>query len=80
MNNNKYVVAGAVCFVFFIFKFMEMRFFDKENKPLKELVKETILVFFSTLAAFFVLDQLGHVIPVETKAVSPPIFTGVPEF
>lgn len=80
MNNNKYVVAGAICFVFFLFKFMEMRFFDKENKPLKELVKETILVFFSTLCAFFVLDQLGHVIPVEAKAVSPPIFTGGPEF
>ncbi len=80
MFKNKFTISGVIAVVFFLIKFMEMRFLDRENKPLKELVKETILVFFSATGGFFVMEQLSAVIPNEAKLVSPPIFTGGPEF
>jgi hypothetical protein len=39
-----------------------MRFVDKENKPLKFLIRDTLLVYFSVIAGHFVLDQLKPVI------------------
>lgn len=82
MSSNKYVVSGVIAIVYLLLKFIEMRFFDRENKPLKELVRETILVFFSSIGGFFVLDQLAPLNSVIADAapVSPPIFTGSPEF
>ena len=82
MLPNKYVIAGVVSVVYLLLKFFEMRFLDRENKPLKELVRETILVFFSTLGGFFVVEQLGPLNSViaDNTPSSPPIFTGSPEF
>jgi hypothetical protein len=80
MSNNKYIISGVISVIFLLFKFIEMRFLDKENKPLKELVRDAILVFFSAICAFFVLDQLGPVATGEAKVAPPPIFVGGPEF
>ncbi len=80
---NKFVVSGVIAVVYLLFKFIEMRFLDRENKALKELVRETILVFFSSVSGFFILEQLGPIassVAEVTSSSSPPIFTGSPEF
>ena len=74
-----YIIAAVVSFVFLIFKFIEMRFIEKDSKPLKLLIKDALLVFFSVLLGSFVLEQIK---PIRlTEEVRPPqVFTGNPEF
>ena len=56
-----------------------MRFIEKENKPLKLLIRDTLLVYFSVVSGFFILEQLN---PLIQNAGSPitPVFTDNPEF
>ena len=58
MSSNIFVNAGAVAIIFLIMKFIEMRFIEKENKPLKELIKDTLIVYISVLSGFYLLDQV----------------------
>lgn len=74
--DNIFVIAGVVSVVFLIAKFIEMRFVDKENKPLKLLIRDTILVYFSVFFGNFVLEQLK---PIQ-KGATPLVFTDSPDF
>jgi hypothetical protein len=78
--SNMFVNSAAIAFIYFIVKFIEMRFFDKENKPLKFLVKDTFIVYISSVFAFFVLDQLKPILEDGNKIISPQIFTSNPDF
>jgi hypothetical protein len=77
--DNIFIIAGLISFVFFVCKFIEMRFIDKESKPLKLLIRDTLLVYFSVLVGNFVLTQLKPSMQ-EGGASSPAVFTGNPEF
>lgn len=79
MENNIFAVAGIISFTYLIFKFIEMRFLEKENKPLKTLIKDSLVVYFSVLLGIFILDQIKP-ITASTEAITPPVFTGNPEF
>jgi hypothetical protein len=56
--SNIYILAAVISFSFFMVKFIEMRFIEKENKPLKLLIRDTLFVYFSVVAGNFVVDQL----------------------
>ena len=77
-----FIVATVISVIFLITKFIEMRFIDKENKPLKFLIRDTLLVYFSVIAGSFVLEQLKPVIHAGENVIisSPQVFTGNPEF
>ena len=60
--DNIYVTAGMIAFVFFLGKFIEMRFIEKESKPLKVIVKDTLLVYVCTIFAFMILEQLKPIL------------------
>ena len=45
--DNIFIVAAIISLVFFISKFIEMRFVEKETKPLKLLIRDSLLVYFS---------------------------------
>jgi hypothetical protein len=80
--NNVFVVAGVISVIFFIVKFIEMRFVDKESKPLKLLIRDSLLVYFSVIAGNFVVEQL-HVQEMgggSTTVVNPAVFTDNPGF
>lgn len=55
-----------------------MRFVDKENKPLKLLIRDTVLVYFSVILGYFIIDQLKP-IGISEKT-NPTVFTDNPEF
>jgi hypothetical protein len=75
---NIFLVAGIIAVIFLIAKFIEMRFIEKENKPLKLLIRDTILVYLCIVIGLFTIDQLKPVINVEN--VSPAVFTDNPTF
>jgi len=79
---NIFLVAGIISFVFLIVKFVEMRLIDKESKPLKFLVRDTLMVFFSVIVGDFIVEQLGKEIggnPADNIS-NPAVFTDNPGF
>ena len=59
MNNSIFIIAIAISSVYLIFRFIEMRMIIKQNKPLKELFRDTLLVYLSVLLGSFILDQIS---------------------
>ena len=78
---NIFFVAAIISITFLIAKFIEMRFVEKENKPLKFLIRDSLLVYFSVIIANFILEQLKPM--VQNAGASQnvtPIFTDNPGF
>ena len=78
--DNIYIISGIIAFVFFLGKFIEMRFIERESKPLKTIVKDTLLVYVCTIIAFIILEQLKPVINDIVIPETPLAFTDNPPF
>lgn len=78
--DNIFLVAGIVAVIFFIGKFLEMRYVDEEVKPLKVLIKDSLLVYISVVTGFFILEQLEPVISEINVPNIPQAFTDNPPF
>ena len=78
--DNIFLVSGIISVIFFIAKFLEMRYVDKETKPLKLLVKDSLLVFISVIAGNFILEQVKPVIDENLTQANPAAFTDNPPF
>jgi hypothetical protein len=77
--NNIFINAAIISVVFFIAKFIEMRFIEKESKPLKLLIRDTLLVYFSVVSGYFVIDQINPLFKGGGSVVTP-VFTDNPGF
>jgi hypothetical protein len=55
-----------------------MRFIEKENKPLKLLIRDSLLVYFSVLSGYFILEQLNPIVSKGGEKIQ--VFTDNPEF
>jgi predicted PurR-regulated permease PerM len=76
---NIFVTAAIISVMYFTFKFIVMRFVEKENKPLKVLVSDSLLVYFSVILGYFVIEQVNPVIQnVSDKNIH--VFTDNPGF
>lgn len=79
--DNIFVFAGFISAVFFIVKFIEMRFVDHESKPLKVLVRDTILVYISAVVGCYIVEQISPAIADTIHSVaSPAVFNDTPDF
>jgi len=77
--DNIFVTAAIISLIYFIFKFIVMRFVEKENKPLKVLVSDSLLVYFSVILGYFVIEQVNPVI-VNVSDKNIHVFTDNPGF
>ena len=77
MITNIFLVGGIVSLIYFILKFIEMRFVLKENKSFKQIIIDTIIVFVSTLAGNFIVEKIDLKKAEINKA---PAFTDGPGF
>jgi heme/copper-type cytochrome/quinol oxidase subunit 3 len=75
-----FVVSGIIAFVFLLAKFLEMRYIEKESKPLKLLIRDTLIVYFSVIVANFVMDQLNNAVESSGGKKLTPVFTDNPAF
>jgi len=76
--DNIFIIAGVISIVFLISKFIEMRFIEKENKPLKLLIRDSLLVYFSVVSGHFILEQLNPIVSKGAEKIQ--VFTDNPEF
>jgi hypothetical protein len=77
-----FLLATCISILFLLFKFFEMRFIEKETKPLKYLIRDALIVYFSVLSGSVLLDQLKPVLFEGTGELpsQPPVFVGEPSF
>lgn len=84
-----FIIAIFATLLFSIIKFIEMRYLEKEKKPLKFIVRDTIIVFLSSTVASFSFFYLENYISdffnivTETKTLNTnatQIFTDAPGF
>ena len=78
MENNIFYSAGLVALIYILVKFIEMRVIIKENRPLKDLVKDSLVVYFCTVAGFYCLDYFQPLTENITEKVTA--FTSPPDF
>jgi hypothetical protein len=75
---NVLIQAGIIAFLYLLIKFGEMRLVLKENKPVKHLLRDAIIVYITAFLGLYVIDQFllqGEVGKAATKA-----FTDSPSF
>ena len=76
-----FVIAAIISVIFLISKFIEMRFVEKETKPLKLLIRDALLVYFSVVFGDFVIGQINPMIKGGSNASTvTPVFTDNPGF
>jgi hypothetical protein len=80
MATNIFIIAAIISITFLVIKFLEMRYIEKESKPLKLLIKDTLLVYFSVIIAHFVIDQINPVMTAGAGRKVTPVFTDNPAF
>lgn len=79
--DNIFIIAAMISLIFIIAKFIEMRFIEKESKPLKLLIRDALLVYFSVISGYFILEQLKPMIQDGgNSSTITPVFTDNPEF
>ena len=76
--NNIFVNAGIIAVVYSLIKFVEMRMILKESRPVKELLRDSIIVYISTIAGMFIIDQMDSITTIGKKSTN--VFVGNPEF
>jgi hypothetical protein len=88
VDSTKIVITGlVVSVVYFLLKFMEMRFVDPENqKPVKVLLRDSIMVCISAVVGMFVLTQfdslggIGGSSGGGSSTAAPAVFVDTPGF
>ena len=78
MEQSIFITAGIVSFVYLVIKYLEMKFILKEVKPMKLLMRDTIIVYLSVVSGSFIIEQFSGTSAIMKKA--PEIFTNEPAF
>ena len=55
--DNIFIIAAFIALLFLVGKFIEMRFVDKENKPVKLLIRDALLVYVSVVSGHYIFEQ-----------------------
>jgi len=54
------LLSFLITVLFCVFKVVEMKYLEKEDKPLKFLVRDAIVVFICSLLATFLFENMEH--------------------
>ena len=76
--DNVFLQAGIIAVLYLLAKFVEMRFVLKENKPIKLLMRDTVIVYISSIVGMYVIEQF--LLQGETIKAVPQAFIDNPTF
>lgn len=86
---KSFIISIIITILFCVFKMLEMKFIEKEMKPLKLIIRDAIIVLLcSFISSFFVLNMDKNIseffnIVTDSKTINPStteIFTDLPGF
>lgn len=84
-----FILASFVTFFYCTMKFLEMRYVERKMEPLKNVIREAIFVFASTLLVGYFVIEHGNLIDglfnvITEKQVfneaATQVFVGTPDF
>ena len=70
--------SGIVAFIYLLIKFIEMRIVVKEPKQMKELIRDTLIVYLSAMVGLYIISEFMPTTNV-VKTVTN-VFTDTPGF
>ena len=76
---EKYIIhSGIIAFIYLLMKFIEMRIVQKETKSIKELIRDTIIVYLSAMVGLYIIAEF---IPTSSSLQTVTnVFTDAPGF
>jgi hypothetical protein len=76
---EKYIIhSGIIAFIYLLMKFIEMRITKNEAKPMKELIRDTVIVYLSAIIGLYIIGEFMPTTNV-VKTVTN-VFTDIPSF
>jgi TctA family transporter len=76
---EKYILhSGIIAFIYILMKFVEMRMIKKDKKEVRELIRDTIIVYLSAIVGLYIISEFmpsDSVIKTVTN-----VFTDAPSF
>jgi DMSO reductase anchor subunit len=72
---NPIMISIAATVLFVIVKFFEMKFVEKEARPMKYLVRDALIVFASALVPTFAFFQMSGTV---SELIGGPTVAGAP--
>jgi hypothetical protein len=76
---EKYIIhSGIIAFIYLLMKFVEMRMIKKDKKEVKELIRDTLIVYLSAMVGLYIISEF---MPTDSviKTVTN-VFTDMPGF
>jgi heme/copper-type cytochrome/quinol oxidase subunit 4 len=77
--DNIFLIAGVISIIFFIATFLEMKYVETEDKSVKILIRDSLLVYICVIVGIFIIEQLQPVIN-ESRISNPVAFIDNPPF
>lgn len=77
MIDSNFLVGAVISVIYFLLKFIEMRFIVKENKPLKSLFRDTLVVYIGSILGLSIYSQFNDLSSIQSQ---PEVFTNDPSF
>ena len=77
---EKYIIhSGIIAFIYLLMKFVEMRITKKETKPIKELIRDTLIVYLSAMVGLYIINDFMPTTSSVVRTVTN-VFTDAPGF
>jgi hypothetical protein len=77
MTFNVFYNSIAVSVLYILTKFLEMRFINKESKPLKHLFRDGVIVYLCSIGGYYLIQQFELPNQISKKVSA---FTNDPNF
>jgi hypothetical protein len=77
---NFIIPSIAISFVFMIYKIIDMKYITKEENTLKNITKDSLIVFLCSMVSMFALEQLNINEIIGNSKESLTAFTNEPDF
>jgi hypothetical protein len=77
---NIFLISFIISLIYTIIIFLEQRYFQKDDKKIKDIFKEGLTVYLSVILGFFLNDQFKPEIEKMVQEGSPLVFVDNPPF
>ena len=77
---NFIIPSLAISIIFMIYKIIDMKYITKEEKSLKTITKDSLIVFLCSIISMFGLEQLNVNEIIGNSKESLSAFTNEPDF
>jgi hypothetical protein len=77
---NIFLEALIISIIYVIVNFLEMRYFQKEDKNMKDILKEGLLVYLAVISGVFIVEQFKPEVEKMVNEAPPLVFVDNPPF